>query len=789
MSAAYDVNLPAFRPQLIGRERVLVDTRALLLDAHERLLTLTGAGGCGKTCLALQLAADVRPAFADGVYLVELASISDEALILPTIAAALGMRDAPEQQLMSALVAFLQPRAMLLMLDNCEHLVDACARHVSALLTACPNLRILATSREPLQIAGERQRRIAPLAVPELEQGANVETLLSIPAVQLFVERAQAVEPAFALTDDNAAAVGAICVQLDGIPLAIELAAARVRVLTAEQILDRMDDWFQLLASTQRSAPTRQQTLKATLDWSYDLLTDDERQLFRQLGVFTGGWPLEAAEVFGAEQGLTSADTLDVLTRLIDKSLVQVDDSGTAARYWMLEPLRQYALHQVIHAGEEARARATHAYVYLGLVEQAAPELHGVQQLDWLVRLDRELGNLRLALPWMAEHDAEALLRATVALALFWETRSHLREGRHWLELAARSAADAAPLRTRALIGAGRLAHQQTDYDAAEALHAESLSISRALGDRRGIAAALSEIGKTARNRDPDYRRSVALLEESLALCAELDDREMSAYTLLNLGIGMWGVDEFARADELMQQSLRFYQEGGNLRMAAINQTMLGQVAWSAERLEDAASHYAAALENHHRTGDWWFVVYSLRGLAAVLLGQGYIQEATRLLGAAEHLGELLGEVQTPIGGLVWGTLPEQVRARLEDDVFGRCWAEGLALGHDGAVRAAVDVVTTSTAAARPRVAPRVEADPDTLTRREREIALLLARGKSDRQISEELYIAVSTVGVHVHHILEKLGLRSRFQVGDWVAASGLEPPQPPDVTDGASSR
>ena len=792
VSSSFESNLPALRTQLIGRESDLISASDQLLGAHERLLTLTGVGGCGKTTLALQLAADVRAAFPDGVYLVELAPVTDAHLVVPTIAAAVGMLDGPAEQLLAALEAFLRPRVVLLVLDNCEHLVDACAQQVTRLLTACPDLRILATSREPLQIAGERQRRVAPLAIPSPEQGSDAAALRWIPAVQLFIERAQAVEPSFALTDANAAAVGAICVRLDGIPLAIELAAARVRVLTAEQILARMDDWFRLLASTQRSAPTRQQTLKATLDWSYTLLSDDERRLFRQLAVFVAGWPLEAAELLGTEHGAAPDDTLDLLTRLVDKSLVQVDESGTVARYRLLEPLRQYALHQLEESGEEAHARAAHARFYLTLVEQAAPELHGPRQVDWVVRLEDELGNLRAALQWMAEHDAEALLRTTVTLALFWETRGHLREGRRWLELAlaASSVAGDTTLRARALIGAGRLAHQQTDFEASEAFHMESLAIARELGDQRGIAMALSELGKAARLRDLDYDRSIALLEESLALCAELNDQGLSAYALLNLGISVWGNNDLARAEDTLEQSLQLYREDGNLRLAAIAQAMLGLVAWRARQFDLAASRFIAALEDHHRIGDWWFIAYDLRGLAAVLIEQDRAEYATRLLGAAQCLGEALGEVHSPIGGNTWGPLSELAQQLLGTEAFERAWASGRSLSRDEALRAAIEAVAASGAGDRPVAPANVIAHPDTLTRREREVALLLARGYSDRQIAEELYIAVSTVGVHVHHILEKLDLRSRFQVGDWVAASGLAPPDlPPPAPDASPTQ
>lgn len=431
MSTSYDDNPPALRAPLIGRERDLAEARDHLLGAHERLLTLTGVGGCGKTSLALQLAADVRPAFPDGVYLVELASVTDARLVVPTIAAAVGLQDVRGQTTMAALVSFLRPRELLLVLDNCEHLIDACAEHVNDLLRQCLRLRILATSREPLLIVGERQRRIAPLPVPEPDQLPALDELGGFAGVQLFVERAQAVLPSFRLTDDNAAAVAMICSTLDGIPLGIELAAARLRVLTVEQIAARMVDWFRLLVATSRSAPTRQQTLRATLDWSYDLLTPAEQATFRRLVVFPGGATLEGVEAVCAGAELAPDDVLDVLGRLVDKSLVLVDAFGGAAWYRQLEPIRQYGHYRLLEAGELDDALDRHAAFYLALAEHAAPKLQGPEQVTWLARFDREQGNLRAAIQRFAGRgDIEAELRLEIALSPFWEAHGHFNEGR-----------------------------------------------------------------------------------------------------------------------------------------------------------------------------------------------------------------------------------------------------------------------------------------------------------------------------------------------------------------------
>lgn len=448
-------SLPSPRTSLVGRERDVAETCELVLRGRERLVTLTGVGGCGKTRLALQVASDLRDAFPDGVSLAELAALSDPLLLPEAVAAALGVREGPGQGCsnVDALVASLQPRAPPLVLDNCEHLVDACAELADRLLSECPNLRILATSREPLQIDGERQRRVLPLPVPDPSRPASPEDLARCPTVQLFVERARAVEPGFVLTTENAAEVARICTLLGGIPLAVELAAARVRVLSVWQIAERLGDCFRLLTGSSRSAPTRQQTLKATLGWSYDLLSRPEQTVFRRLSAFPGGWCLEAAEAVCQGDGLDGEDVLDVLTRLVDKSLVLVQEQGSEVRYHLLEPVRQYAEQHLAEIGGVEDTRARVAAFYLALAERAEPEVHGPSQVGWLARLDRELDNIRAVLRWSEERgDVETPLRVAGALCWYFWLRRHLREGQRWLESAlARDAAVPTRIRAKAL--------------------------------------------------------------------------------------------------------------------------------------------------------------------------------------------------------------------------------------------------------------------------------------------------------------------------------------------------
>ena len=427
-------NLPAPPTSLIGRERDIA-TLAELVPVHPgRLVTLTGIGGGGKTRLALAVAAALRGAFADGAWLVELAPLADPTLVPKAVAAVLDVPEVAGVPLTERLAVALRSRRLLLVLDNCEHLIDACAELAERLLAACPDVAILATSREPLQLARERRWRVPALPAPGLDEAVSLAAVADYPAVQLFVARAQAVAPDFNLTDENHATIARICARLGGLPLALELAAVRVPVLAPRQILERLDDAIRLLTVGSRAAPTRQQTLRATLQWSYALLTPPEQNVLRRLAVCVDGCEIDAAEAVGAAQDLPAEDVLDVVSRLVDRSLVLVSEAAGAARYSLLEPVRQFALG--LMAGEElAAVQARHAAYYLALAERAAPTLHGPDQVAWLGRLERESGNLRAALSWAAATgDVESGLRLAVALAPFWERRGYLDEGRRWVK-------------------------------------------------------------------------------------------------------------------------------------------------------------------------------------------------------------------------------------------------------------------------------------------------------------------------------------------------------------------
>jgi predicted ATPase len=431
------------RTSLIGRESEVAKTVALVTSGPHRLVSLTGVGGCGKTRLAYEVLAELRESFPDGVGVVELARISSPAHVPEAVAASLGLSEAAGDSLLERLRETLGQRRVLLVLDNCEHVIEACASLVDDLLSSCPELRVLATSREPMQIAGERQQRVPPLAAPKPGASVPFEALTDYPAVRLFVERATAVDSGFSLDPHNADSVAAICGLLDGIPLAIELAAARIGVLTPMQIHTRLDDCVRLLVGTSRSAPSRQQTIRATLDWSYDLLSPAEQSLLRRLSAFATGWSLEAAEGVCSAADLDVEAILPLLERLVDKSLVVTEEQGGVVRYRMLEPLRQYAARRLAENDEVESARNRLEHFYIALAERSEPELHGHGQTRWLRILDGEFDNIRAVFHGALDQGrTETALRLAGPLYWYFWLRGHLREGQRWLEAGLERAGD-----------------------------------------------------------------------------------------------------------------------------------------------------------------------------------------------------------------------------------------------------------------------------------------------------------------------------------------------------------
>jgi predicted ATPase/class 3 adenylate cyclase len=615
-------NLPVLRDPLIGRARELAQVEALLARDDVGLVTLTGPGGVGKTRLALQAAADLLDRFPDGVVVSDLAPVRDPALVAPTVVQTLGVPAAGGRPPGEVLRGYLRERRLLLLLDNFEQVLGAAAL-VADLLRACPHLKALVTSREALRLGGERRVAVPPLALPDprdLREGAAPPTarLARSEAVRLFVARAQAVDAQFALTAANATAVAAICARLDGLPLALELAAARVRILAPAALLARLEHRLGLLTGGARDAPARQRTLRAALDWSYDLLSVEEQTLFRRLGVFAGGFTLEAvAEVCATPPGrpLDALDALDSLDSLVAKSLARpVEAAGAEPRFAVLESVREYALELLTAGGEEPAARRRHAAYYLALAERAEPALAGPDQGSWLDRLEQEHDNLRAALAWASEGGTmEAALRLAGALWPFWDLRGHFTEGRRWLAAALRRPGPARPAwRAKALHGAGALAWDQEDYGAARPLLEEALAVERASGNRRGIAAALDRLGDVARHQR-DYELARSLCEQSLALCRELGDRPGTAAALTNLANVARRQGDQGRAQAFYEQSLAVSREVGDRRGIGWALNGLGLVASARGEDRRARAHYEASLVAFREVDD-------RRGIASLLL-------------------------------------------------------------------------------------------------------------------------------------------------------------------------
>jgi non-specific serine/threonine protein kinase len=763
-------NLPAYLPPLFGRDRDLVTLRHLLVTGDGHLLTFTGPGGCGKTALALALARDLVEALPDGVWLVELAGLTEPRLVPDTVAAVLGVQAVPGGPAFDRLISALGPRSVLLILDNCEHLVDACATLSQALLQACAGLRILATSREPLRIAGEVIWSVPPLAVPDLERLVPLNQLERTPAVELFMARARAARPDFALTERNATSIARVCSHLGGLPLALELAAARLRVLPIEQLAVQIEDIFHLLVRGHRTEPARQQTLRAAFDWSHALLSPEEQATFRRLAVFAGGFELDAAEVVGGGDEVAPGQVLQLLTQLVDKSLVVAEERGGAAWYRLLEPLRQYGLDRLRSAGEEESIRRRHAELYLALAEAAEPQLRRAGQGAWFDRLERNLDNLRTALAWArAEPDRHELgLQSAGALWRFWDGRGSVGEGRRWLAELLRVPRPAGPTRgrARALFAAGWLAVIQESTEAAGTLPTESVAMWRAVGDRLGLSLALWLEGYVRRQRDPDT--ALRLGQESLALAQAAGDEILTSWATSLIGFVRFIQGEPGAAARSLEAGRDLLLERQDYLGAGLVLRVLAQVVVQQGDHARATALLKERLVLVCQLQDRWNLPDAIEGLAWVASSAGRADRAVRLYGAGEALREasgtvLLGERQSRRRRRL-----ATLRDSLGERRFAVAWAAGRALSLQEAVgEALTDEAITSVPYSRRRL-------PDALTEREQEVARLVGRGYTDRQIADELVISVGTAGVHVHHILEKLGLRSRWQVADWARGQGV---------------
>jgi non-specific serine/threonine protein kinase len=785
-------NLPLQSTSFVGRADERAEVGRLL--ATTRLLTLVGTGGVGKTRLALEVAADQVDDHADGVWLVDLAPLVDPALLPQAVAAVLGVREQPRDLVAQTLATALERRRLLLVLDNCEHLIVACAELVAALLRRCPGVRLLATSREPLNVAGEMAWPVPPLALPDPRLQPSVEQLARYEAVRLFAERATAALASFRLTDRNAADVLQVCRRLDGLPLAIELAAARVRLLTMDQIADRLADRFRLLVGGSRSAPARQQTLRATVDWSYELLGEPERQLFDRLSVFAGGWSLEAAEAVCSGDSVDATEVLELLGHLVDKSLVLAELNGDGgARYRLLEMLRQYGQERLAASASAEAVRRRHAVFFQDLVETAESKLAGPEEAIWLERLEQEHDNIRAALQWCLDvREPEMGLRLAGAAWRFWLVRGYLSEGSRWLaevlELA--SASGTAASRAKALNGAGNLAVAQGDHERAGQLHEQALAARRELGDKRGVAQSLHNLGGVAVIQR-DFATARRRMEEALALRRELHDRYGVARSLSNLATLALQREDDAQAAVLADEALALFRELRDQDGIARSLLRLGVVADHRGDADTALAHLSDSLAVFHSLGDKGQVAECLELLAGILGAHGKPEEAARLFGATEMLMETIGLVPPPADRQDYARNVAAVRAGLGESRFAAAWAEGRALSFDEAFECALAAVTElrvnhgrpapSSRGAGPGRRPRGRL-AGGLTEREAEVLRLVARGMTSRMIAAELVLSERTVAHHLSNIFRKLGVASRAGATAFALSAGLAEVSDPPI-------
>ena len=811
-------NLPAARSSFVGREREMAEVERGL--ASTRLLTLTGAGGSGKTRLALEAARDLVGAYPDGVWLVELAPLSEGALVPKEVAEALGVPERPAQPPADTLAEVLRDRELLLVVDNCEHLLEATARLVDRLLDSCPHLSILATSREAIGVQGEVRWLVPPLSVPEDGLSSSSEELEGYGSVRLFVERARGRDPSFSLSPQNSRAVTEICGRLEGIPLAIELAAARVGTLSLSHISGRIGDSLDLLTRGGRTAEPRQRTLKGALDWSHDLLSEPEKVLFRRLSVFAGGWNLKTAETVASGDGVEEGEIPDLLSGLVEKSLMLAEEhEGTGLRYRMLEPVRQYASEKLEDGGESVTVRRRHADFFLALAEQAQPRLRGPEDKKWLERLESEHDNMRAALSFALEgEEAELALRLAGVLGTFWHMHSHSEEGRKWLE-ATLARDNRAPVvaRIKALEALFWLAFDQWDHDRAEAIAREATELSAEAEIEDSLAASLRIISAGPLWVRGDYERGKELLEESLEISRQAGDRILIAEALIQLAGTAWGTGDTERGKEIYEEGIVVCREAGYTfrlsdflfslgyqlllegdyeRGAALNEEAvticrehgykrslnfaLDNLGWAALLRGDhtrAKTFYEESLAVSKELGDKACASESLDGLACVAGAEGEAGRAARLFGAAEAMREILSEA------VVFQHTPEEAawrepsRARARSRLGEAAWEETLAEGRAMELREAVEYALSPQEPSATTPAPEQSSTsepPAGLTSREVEVLQLVATGMTNAQVAEKLFLSPRTIQRHLNSVYHKIGVSSRTAATRFALEHGL---------------
>lgn len=839
-SSQRNSNLPAALSTFIGRQRETAAVQSMLSD--RRLVTLTGPGGSGKTRLALHVAGLSQPPFADGIWLVELASLKEAELLPQTVAGVLGLRERSGQSLTSQIIDYLEFRASLLVLDNCEHLVESVAQLVVTLLSACPELTVLATSREPVGVAGEAILPVPPLSLPApqpwerpVPDEQKLAAFSESEAVQLFSDRATAVQPNFALSTHNAPAVAAICRRLDGMPLAIELAAARLTTLSEQQIAERLNDRFSLLTSHLKMVVPRHKTLEATIDWSHDLLSEPEQMLFRRLSVFRGGWTLAAAERVCGYDEVAIEDVLELLTSLVAKSMVVADQAADSQRrFHYLETIHDYAARKLGAAGEETVLRERHLDYFLDWAETNGPRIDSAEQVTWVARFGNEHANLLGALDWAARQDASAnrALQLAAACGTYWRTSCFQTGGRSHLEAVLQLPPNQEPTltRARALFWAGALAYQQSDFNAARPPLEEALAIGRDLGPEGQLitARALDWLGEVA-TETGDYDAALPMFEESLSISRAIGYERGIANMLMQLGWAAMRVGDYDQATPLINESVDRMRVLGEPRRLAMALGGLGELATRHDDLAAAERYLQDSLDKYSAIGDQWGAAATLGSLGWVALKQRQFQRMRHYLSQSIELRREIGEV----GGLAWcleklgeatvvqandipaaarrpmqqravyilataaalrskhralsdpADLPRyeellrQLRQAMGDSAFEAAWSKGQAMEPSAAVELALNPVEPGTDEAALTAGQAARMKHGGLSPRERETAVLIAQGKTNREIAAALTVREKTVETYVTRILNKLGFDSRVQVATWAMRAGLLEPKP----------
>ncbi len=805
-------NIPTVLTSFVGREREIDELRGLL--ASSRLVTLTGAAGCGKTRLAVRVAGAVSRQYADGVYWIELARLADSRLVHQAIAKAVNVVEQPGRPLVDGMLDALHDKQLLLVVDNCEHVLTACSQLAETLLGQTA-VSIVATSREPLGVAGEMRYPVSPMALPSTTHSAN--DIGNFDAIQLFIERARAILPTFELTPDNAGVVASICRQLDGIPLAIELACARVNVLTVEQIASRLDDRFALLATAPHVIHSHHRTLRAAIDWSHDLLSTSEQIVLRRLSVFAGGCSLTTAEAVCVSNGVEREQVLELLSSLVNKSLVMAETlQGSEARYHLLEMIRQYAQEKLIASDEWSATHDRYLQCFLQLTEETAPKLLAQYQQWWFDWLEIEHDNIRVALAWALEQQhIEAGLRIAIALYQFWDRRNYMREGFTWFERLNRHLDDRIPLgvRVNALTFGCFLAMfldnapaatvwSQTAVALCETAGEEgkpflSLALAAAVGAARTVgdaqtAYAISERIIKLERESPDnlklgmqlyihgwlaialgkYDTAHTYLDEAMRYARQDDDPYRIAITLYTMGDLARCEQRSAQARAYYEESLALFRKLGAGRDIPVIERCLAYIALRIGDTQQAHTLFVQSLERQREQDNRLGIVQGLQGFAALAAVVGLPVASVRLHGFVMSYREgitIMKEPTDETDKLDYEYYAALVRAALNDEEFEAEQAKGRALSLQQAVEYALHLPV-------PALAPTTETDTPShgLTEREREVVILIGRGLSNGEIADNLVLSKRTVEKHIANILSKLGFTSRAQIVRWAIENGL---------------